>query len=717
MTQPIWKNGVKILLVTAPPDAMKMLPLQPMIRLLVDRIAHTLRDRVWTVRLQWGPPSTATSVAGQIAAGATVQAAVSSPTPPPRTLVLDPNGRVSGQLHQFLAAFDQTYGDELDLLVLDPTELFSQRPTEVNHLIVASMRALEVGVCVSYLVSTAAEWHAAAFDLGPTNDIEILPTVLLRPMPIPDHVGEDVMAYTDKLTTAWSSAQNMIDALSVAPLVRMREGIQATVSLWEAGFVFLRTGAGSAEFDLNDAWPINAIKLRVPFSLIAYLAEHRGPVAWDELPIPGEAQDQAESTFGRWARGVTARRVGVALGGGGALSYVAVPLLRDLKAAGIPVDIATGCSFGAIVCAYYSTYGDQGLDRIVKHWYAAQTTVLWGFVTSMPFQFWLDVDLGFRQIQDLEINFVPVATDARSGLEWPIRAGVIGQTCSASGAVPPLAPTYEGTRRLLDGAIAAEVPAAIAVFSGSNMVIGCNVIPLAADTGAEPDLFPRPFWTAVRSLNPMRRLYDFSRAYEMLYRQCSASQAEWANVTFVATTQNTSAGDFWKAREIIDEAKVSRNMAFAVDQARQVWLELQLHTAERVRFKDVGDDVFLVGDGTIAGPEAGDVGFIEDDVLLPASTAFLVRVAHFLRDAPWARLIVHVWCTGERNGAPPAEAIARRDVVVAALLNAGVESDRLAPCIHFGLALARESNHIDLQLRLDESGAPQAPSRRYELAS
>lgn len=700
MNKPVWRNGIKILLVTASREGMASLPVRPMIDLLADRTATVLRDRVWTLRLTWGPCAPPPAEPG--------------PNPPPaRTLHLDRDADPQQQLHDFLVAFDRDFGLELDLLVLDPTELFAHGLAPVNRLIVAAMSGLEASVAVSYLVRDATEWHDAPFELGPTHDTELLPTVLLPPMLAPAHVGEHVMPYTDKVTTAWASPQNMMDALAVAPLTRGREAMAATRSLWSAWLEFLATGGGSATFDLNDAWPIDAIKLRIPRTLLAHLTQEQGWVSWDQLPISGEDQDQAEATFARWARGVTARRVGVALGGGGALSYVAVPLLRGLAAAGIPIDVATGCSFGAIVSAYYATHGPAGLDRIVKHWYAAQATVAWGFITSVPFQFWIDVDLAFVQIQDLEINFVPVATDARSGLEWPIRAGVVGQACSASGAVPPLAPTYDGTRRLLDGAIAAEVPAAIAVFSGSNMVIGCNVIPLPEDTGPEPALAPHGLWTAVRSLNPMRRLYDYSRAYEMLYRQCSASQAEWANVTFVATTQHTSAGDFWKCREIIDDAQTSRNMAFAIDQARQAWLQLQLHTAERVRFRCTADGILLVGDATIAGPERGDIGFVDDDTLLPASEAFLARVAHFLSDATWARVVIHLWQEGEQDGLPSAVAVARRDAILAALRRADPLAGRLGDCIHYGPGLVEAENHVDLQLHVDAPAPPCAVLTRH----
>ena len=55
-------------------------------------------------------------------------------------------------------------------------------------------------------------------------------------------------------------------------------------------------------------------------------------------PPPGQLGPAARASFGRLARALAGRRVGVALGAGGAWGYAHVPLLLELRAAGVPID-------------------------------------------------------------------------------------------------------------------------------------------------------------------------------------------------------------------------------------------------------------------------------------------------------------------------------------------------------------------------------------------
>jgi predicted acylesterase/phospholipase RssA len=82
-------------------------------------------------------------------------------------------------------------------------------------------------------------------------------------------------------------------------------------------------------------------------------------------PVLGYA-GQAQA-LGRWARAVTFRRVGVALGGGGAWGWAHVSLLSGMARMGVPVDIISGVSFGATAGAFYGIAGDAGLAYLVEH--------------------------------------------------------------------------------------------------------------------------------------------------------------------------------------------------------------------------------------------------------------------------------------------------------------------------------------------------------------
>lgn len=81
----------------------------------------------------------------------------------------------------------------------------------------------------------------------------------------------------------------------------------------------------------------------------------------------------ARADLKRWVRAITRRRVGVALGGGGAWGFAHVPFLRELLARGIPIDVVTGASFGSVAGAYFASaagtaaggWGARGLEQLV----------------------------------------------------------------------------------------------------------------------------------------------------------------------------------------------------------------------------------------------------------------------------------------------------------------------------------------------------------------
>jgi predicted acylesterase/phospholipase RssA len=80
----------------------------------------------------------------------------------------------------------------------------------------------------------------------------------------------------------------------------------------------------------------------------------------------GELPGADRRRFERLARGLTDRRVGVALGGGGAYGYVHVALLMELERLGIPIDAVSGASVGATVGSVFTAAGAVGLQEFVR---------------------------------------------------------------------------------------------------------------------------------------------------------------------------------------------------------------------------------------------------------------------------------------------------------------------------------------------------------------
>lgn len=89
-----------------------------------------------------------------------------------------------------------------------------------------------------------------------------------------------------------------------------------------------------------------------------------------------------QEALGRWARAVTYRRVGVALGGGGAWGWAHVALLSGMHRQGVPVDLVSGVSFGAVAAAYYALAGDPGQAYLLEHDRELQSVLHRGYLSG-----------------------------------------------------------------------------------------------------------------------------------------------------------------------------------------------------------------------------------------------------------------------------------------------------------------------------------------------
>lgn len=238
-------------------------------------------------------------------------------------------------------------------------------------------------------------------------------------------------------------------------------------------------------------------------------------IALDTVP-------RSRPSIERWARAMTDRLVGVALGGGGALGLSHLPLLEGMHRRGIPVDVVSGTSFGAVVGGYYC--GVEAEPGTEVHPGLAKLRALLPSLTGIAFRCMLsgrqlekvvDRDLDSILLEATQIPFIPVSTNA--GTMSPVfPAGcTVGHGVWASGALPPLfsAPeNQEAQVRFLDGAFVANVPADILVAAGASLIVACNPIspPLYAAGWADrmenmvhvvraPDLHPRDRLVAMRA--------------------------------------------------------------------------------------------------------------------------------------------------------------------------------------------------------------------------
>ena len=208
------------------------------------------------------------------------------------------------------------------------------------------------------------------------------------------------------------------------------------------------------------------------------------------------------------------KRIGLALGGGGARGLAHIGVLRVLEKEEIPIHLIAGTSIGALVGGAYASglnadelqkkaeeyvksaefqssaikgfeaahaKGEISLPQRIQtylrnHFYLIQALFKPGILSNEDFRATIDYFIPDIQIEGARIPFRAVATDLVSGKEITFSKGSLRQAVMASCAVPgAFAPLKEGERLLSDGGIICSVPSSVARQEGADRVIAVVV--------------------------------------------------------------------------------------------------------------------------------------------------------------------------------------------------------------------------------------------------
>jgi predicted acylesterase/phospholipase RssA/CRP-like cAMP-binding protein len=267
---------------------------------------------------------------------------------------------------------------------------------------------------------------------------------------------------------------------------------------------------------------------------------------------PTVLPEHEQESIRRLARAVSNRRVGVALGGGGSWGYAHLPLLQRMKAHKIPVDLIAGCSFGALVGAYWCAQGERGAEKLLRNSKDLRRAVLLSLVSSRAIASMVEKDLGKLLLEEMDVPFFPVATDVATGAQRAIKSGRVGRGVRASGSFPGVfGPVTSKGFRLVDGGIVNNVPEDVLVQEGADLVIASNVVsqPAAMKT------IPQPFFGGeagrfIHEVNPIGRVSDLVRSTLILMHSAGSRDAHLADVTYNAEPMTYLPWDFDSAEDI-----------------------------------------------------------------------------------------------------------------------------------------------------------------------
>jgi len=319
--------------------------------------------------------------------------------------------------------------------------------------------------------------------------------------------------------------------------------------------------------------------------------------------LPLSAQARKDS-----ATGPRRPKIGLALGGGGALGLSHVGVLRALEEMRIPIDYIAGASMGAIVGGLYASgvsthqmeinlskldWWDVMSDKTAREdmqfrrkrddgrYLMDLEMGLKGMSLIFPYglssgqklnnviQSWAVNAAGAPDFDHLNIPFRATATDIRTGKLVLLKDGNLATAMRASMAVPgAFTPVLLDGHLLIDGGIVNNLPVDVVREMGADIVIAVDVSKLDAEATAQSDF---------DSLGAI-----LGRTYDIMRRPDQDRQGREADILIAPDTIAFGASDFQKAAEIIPvgdpavQSVADQLKPYAVDKKTyQVFLERQ----------------------------------------------------------------------------------------------------------------------------------------------
>lgn len=190
------------------------------------------------------------------------------------------------------------------------------------------------------------------------------------------------------------------------------------------------------------------------------------------------------------------KKLGLALGAGGARGAAHIGFLQALEEEGIVPDVIAGCSMGAVVGGGYAAgLTVEELLSSVRELKAidlldpsGMAITKLGIFKGNKIRKILLNKFGDVTFADLKIPFVCVAVDILSGRLTVLNDGVVAEAVRASSAIPTVfCPVKREDKLLIDGGVLCRVPVKQCKDLGADVVVAFDVL---SNTGERVEKVP-----------------------------------------------------------------------------------------------------------------------------------------------------------------------------------------------------------------------------------
>ncbi|MEM4397914.1 MAG: patatin-like phospholipase family protein, partial [Candidatus Woesearchaeota archaeon] len=183
------------------------------------------------------------------------------------------------------------------------------------------------------------------------------------------------------------------------------------------------------------------------------------------------------------------KKLGLALGSGGARGYAHIGVIKFLLENNIKIDFVAGASIGSLIGAYYALYGEiKSLENFVLKFGKKDLMALIdlndprkSLIKGEKIRELLKKFFENKNIEDCKIPFKCVATSLQTGKPIMFEKGNIIKAIMASGCFPgvfsPIKYKDENniSHDLVDGGLADGLPIDIVKNMGADIIIGVDL--------------------------------------------------------------------------------------------------------------------------------------------------------------------------------------------------------------------------------------------------
>lgn len=177
------------------------------------------------------------------------------------------------------------------------------------------------------------------------------------------------------------------------------------------------------------------------------------------------------------------KKVGLALGGGGARGCAHIGVIKALQEAGIPIDFVAGTSIGALIGGIFAMGKIEEAEKILEkiRWqdvvkYFDPVIPKKGLFEGKKVVKLLEKILTQPDFRNARIPYIAVATDLLSGNEVHLKNGNIIDAIRASIAIPGIiTPAKIKHRYLIDGGVTDPLPVNVVRDMGADIVIAVDL--------------------------------------------------------------------------------------------------------------------------------------------------------------------------------------------------------------------------------------------------